>query len=146
MAGLLLGASKHIVDEWTIDVGAAEADCVEKQFVIRNEVSGIRQLVGHNLVVTDLAQHHQSSRNRNGFSSSTAGHRTLDRSFLPRHPKILSFEINSAIGTFVEALARWKLNFIPFDSTSADMVKPSARIFVIQRIGFVNQHHASYLS
>ena len=61
MEGLLLGASKHIVDEWTIDVCAAEANRIEQLLMIGNKISGVRQLIRHHLIVAGVTQHHQSA-------------------------------------------------------------------------------------
>lgn len=71
---MLLAASGHVVDEGAVDVGAADADCIEECFGIRDEVFLVRKIFIHDLGITGLAQHHQPSRNSYCFSPSTSSH------------------------------------------------------------------------
>jgi hypothetical protein len=71
---MLFPAAGHVVDEGAIDVGAADADCIEECFGIGDEVLRIRKLFIHDLGITGLAQHHQASRHPNRFPPSTSSH------------------------------------------------------------------------
>jgi hypothetical protein len=55
---ILLSATRHVVNERPIDVGATEADGIEEGIGIRNEVLFVGELIGHNLGVADITQHH----------------------------------------------------------------------------------------
>ena len=70
----LFAAAGHVVDERAIDVGAADADRIEKRFEVGDEILLIRKLFTHNLGITGLAEHHQASRNSYCFSPGTPSH------------------------------------------------------------------------
>jgi hypothetical protein len=69
-----LPAAGHVVDEGTIDVGAADADRIKERFKVSDEILLIRKLFTHNLGITGLAEHHQASRNSYCFSPGTPSH------------------------------------------------------------------------
>jgi len=60
-ASLSLPTPGHVVDEGAINVGAADADRIEKRFEVGDEILLIRKLFTHNLGITGLAEHHQAS-------------------------------------------------------------------------------------
>ena len=124
-------ATSHVVDERAIDVRTSEADSIEEDIGIRDKVLLIGQFIGDDLRVAGLAEHHQSPRYADGFSSCTSGHDGLYRSFLPRQPKVFCFEINSTHGAFIHLLTSRQLDFFPIDPPTADMIKPPARILII---------------
>ncbi len=136
-----LATTRHVVDERTIDVGASEADGIEEDVCIRYKVLLVGEFVGYDLRIAGLAEHHQPTRYAYGFSSCASSHGGLYRPFLPRQPKVFCFEIDSTHGTFIHLLTGRQLDFRAIDPSSTDMIKPSARILVIQRITFVYQHH-----
>ncbi len=71
---MLLATAGHVVDEGAVDVGTADADCIEECFGIGDEVLRIRKLFIQDLGVTGFAQHHQASRDPDRFSPSTSCH------------------------------------------------------------------------
>lgn len=72
--GKLLAAARHVVDERTVNIGATDADRIEERFKVGHKVFLVRKLFIHDLGVTGFAQHHQTSRDRDRFSSSTSSH------------------------------------------------------------------------
>lgn len=67
----LFRTPEHIVDEGAIDIGAAEADGLEEEFVIGDKIAVVHQFVGQDVFMAGVAEHHQSPRDRHGFSSGT---------------------------------------------------------------------------
>jgi len=55
----LLRTPQHIVNQGTIDIRAPDANRIEQRFVIGHEVALIDQFLGKDLLVADIAQHHQ---------------------------------------------------------------------------------------
>ena len=126
-----LAATSHVVDQRTIDVGATEADGIEEGIRIRDKVLLVGELISNDLGVAGIAQHHQPTGYAYRFSPRTPSHSPLHRPFLPRQPKVFSFEIDPAHSTFVDLRVCRKLNFLPNDASTADMVKPPTRVLVI---------------
>jgi len=126
-----LSATRHVVDKRPVNVGATEADGVKEGISICNKVLLVREFIGDDLGVADITQHHQPTRYADSLSSGAPSHCPLHRSFLPCQPKIFSFKIDPADGTFIDLLVSRKLDFRPIDSPTADMIESSARVFVI---------------
>lgn len=70
----LFSAARHVVDEGAVDVCAARANSIQQCFEIGHEVLCVRKLVIDDMGITGLTQHHQASRNPDGFSSRAPGH------------------------------------------------------------------------
>ena len=136
-----LSATSHVVDKRPINVGATETDGIEEGIGIRDKVLFVGEFIGNDLAIAGVAQHHQSTRYADSLSSGAPSHCPLHRSFLPCQPKIFSFKIDPADGTFIDLLVSRKLDFRPIDSPAADMIESPARIIGIQRIAFIDQHH-----
>jgi hypothetical protein len=126
-----LPATCHVVDKRPIDVGATEADGIEEGIGIRNKTLLVGEFIGHDLGITSITEHHQPTRYAYSFSSRAPSHDGLHRTFLPRQPKVFSFEINPAHGTFIDPFVSRKLDFGPIDAPTADMIEPPARVIVI---------------
>ena len=126
-----LAATSHVVDEGTIDVGATEADGIEEGIRIRDKVLLVGEFISNDLGVAGIAQHHQPTGYAYRFSPRATSHSPLHRPFLPRQPKVFSFEIDPAHRAFIDFHVSRKLYFSPDDAPTADMVKPSARVLVI---------------
>ena len=124
-------AASHVVDKRPVNVGATEADGIEEGVRVRDKVLFVSEFIGDDLGVAGVAQHHQSTRYAYSFSSRAPSHDVLHRPFLPRQPKVLSFEIDPTHSTFVDLRVSRKLNLRPVDAPAADMIEPPTRIFVI---------------
>jgi hypothetical protein len=126
-----LAATRHVVDERPINIGTTEADGIEEGIGISDKVLFVGEFIGDDLGVAGLAQHHQPTRYAYRFSPRAPSHSPLHRPFLPRQPKVFSFEIDPAHSTFVNLRVSPKLDFRPIDAPAANMVKPPARVLVI---------------
>ena len=54
-----LPAARHVVDQRPINVGAPEADGIEKGLGIRDKVLFVGEFIGHDLGIADVAEHHE---------------------------------------------------------------------------------------
>lgn len=70
----------------------------------------------------------------------------LHRSFLKGHEEIFCFEIDSALSAFVWAIRFWNIQGSTIDLPSADVIEASSRMFIVQRITLVHQHHSLTIS
>jgi len=67
-------ATRHVVDERPINIGATEADGIEEGIGIRDKVLFVGEFIGDDLGVAGLAQHHQPTRYTYSFSSRAPSH------------------------------------------------------------------------
>ena len=65
----------------------------------------------------------------------------LYRSFLKSHKEIFGFEVNPTLWALVGPIWFWNIQGSLINAPPADMVKSPARMFVVQWIAFVHQHH-----
>ena len=72
-----LSATCHVVDQGSIDVGATEADGIEKGIGIRNKILLVGEFIGHDLGVAGVAEHHQPARYAYCLSSGAPSHAAL---------------------------------------------------------------------
>ncbi len=127
----LLAAPRHVVNKRPIDVGASEADGIEEGIGVRDKVLFVGEFIGNDLGIADIAQHHQPTRYTDSPSSCAPSHNSLHRTFLPRQPKVFSFEVNPTYSAFVNLLVSRELDLRPIDAPAADMIEPPARVLVI---------------
>ncbi len=59
-ASRLFRAAQHVVDERPINIRATRTDGIEEQLVVGYEIPRIRQVVGLDVVVAGVAEHHQA--------------------------------------------------------------------------------------
>ena len=76
-----LPTPSHVVDEGAIDIGAAATDGVEERVRVCDKILFVRELVGNDLRIADVAEHHQAARHPNSFSSSACRHKTYTDPF-----------------------------------------------------------------
>ena len=57
----LFPAAGHVVDEGSIDIGAADADRIEERFKVGDEIFLVGQFLGHHLIMAGITQHDESA-------------------------------------------------------------------------------------
>ena len=53
-----LPATRHVVDQRPIDVGATEADGIEEGLGISDKILLVGEFIGHHLGMAGIAEHH----------------------------------------------------------------------------------------
>lgn len=56
-----LPATRHVVDQRPIDVGATEADGIEEGLGIRDKILLVGEFIGYHLGMAGIAEHHESA-------------------------------------------------------------------------------------
>ena len=51
-------ATRHVVDQGSIDVGTTEADRIEEGLGIRDKILLVGEFIGHHLGMAGIAEHH----------------------------------------------------------------------------------------
>ena len=73
----LFAATRHVVDQGPINIGATEADGIEEEIGVCYKVLLVGEFIGDDLAVAGLAEHHQPPRHAYGFSSRAPSHDVL---------------------------------------------------------------------
>ena len=72
--GGLFSAAGHVVDEGSIDIRTAATDRIEQRICVRHKIFVVGQFVSDNLCIAGFAEHHQTARHSDSFSSCTRRH------------------------------------------------------------------------
>jgi hypothetical protein len=65
---------------------------------------------------------------------------------LKGHEKIFGFEVNPALFTLIRAIWLWDTQGSTINSSATDVIEAPSRMFIIQRITLVKQHHGIPIS
>ncbi|MGE0469569.1 MAG: hypothetical protein AB7P19_09265 [Nitrospira sp.] len=57
----LFAAAGHVVDEGSIDIGAADTDRIEERFKVGDEIFLVGEFLSHHLIMAGIAQHDESA-------------------------------------------------------------------------------------
>jgi hypothetical protein len=74
LACTLLGTPQHIIDERSINVRTSWTNRIKERFIVLDEILVVRELLGHDLVIAAIAEHHEPPHDGHGLPACAASH------------------------------------------------------------------------
>ena len=74
LACTLLGTPQHIIDERSVDVCTPGTNRIKERFIVLDEILVVCELLGHNLVIATVTEHHEPPHDGHGLPARAASH------------------------------------------------------------------------